>query len=84
VSRTGQYLARVSGQDAFVRRRLDVTRLFTTRPGECMTVNEVSEYTKGTVRQVREVLEELAATGWLHSVKDRGHKIVYWREEPGA
>jgi hypothetical protein len=70
--------------DSSIRLRIDVTRLFTHRPGERLTVKEVSEHTVGNTEKVRELLEELANIGWLHSRRnpDDFYRVVYWRETP--
>jgi hypothetical protein len=85
VSRSGQYLARIAGPgDGAIRRRMDVTRLFTTHPGVLFTVHEVCKHTPGEATKVRALLAELAATGWLHSKRDESHRILYWREASGV
>ena len=84
MSRTGQWAAHRTPADAAIRRRIDVTRLFTSRPGEYLTVQEVHEHTVGGTDKVRELLEELANVGWLSSarVPDDDNRVVYWREKP--
>jgi hypothetical protein len=83
VSRAAQWEARRIVGDASIRRRIDVTRLFTNQPGALLTVGQVREHTVGTLEQVRELLEELANTGWLRSAKnpDDFNRIVYWRND---
>lgn len=66
--------------DAPIRRRIDVTRLFTQRPGERMTIQEVYEHTPGRMEPVRDLLDELVATGWLRMGRDEANHVVFWRE----
>lgn len=75
---------RLTEGDPSIRLRIDVTRLFTHRPGERLTVMEVCEHTVAPAEKVRELLEELANTGWLRSTRnpDDFGRVVYWRDEP--
>jgi hypothetical protein len=82
VSVTDRRVAYHASGNAAVRRRIDITRLFTQRPGERMTTREVQEHTVRRVEDVRELLEELTDVGWLRSTHDWDHRIVYWRDEP--
>jgi hypothetical protein len=67
------------GVDASIRRRIDVTRLFTQRPGERLTVQEVCEHTPGRVERVSDLLDELVAVGWLRTGRNEANRVVYWR-----
>jgi hypothetical protein len=73
---------RVAEGDPAIRRRIDVTRVFTNRPGKRLTAQQVHEHTVGAVEPVRELLEELANTGWLRSTRnpDDFGRVVYWRD----
>lgn len=69
------------GVDASVRRRIDITRLFTQRPEERLTLHDVCGHTPGPRDRVRELLEELVATGWLRTEQDADNRVVYWRDD---
>jgi DNA-binding GntR family transcriptional regulator len=80
MSGLGKQAGHLATGDASIRRRIDVTRLFTHRPGERLTVKEVCDHTTVSGEKVRELLEELTNTGWLQSTKDEDHRVVYWRD----
>jgi hypothetical protein len=67
--------------DASIRRRIDVMRLFTQHPGERMTIHEVCDHTPGRIEPVRDLPDELIATGWLHTGQDEANRFVFWRGE---
>lgn len=82
VSRAGKYAAgRVIG-DGSIRRRIDVTRLFTNQPGALLTVRQVATHTVGTTEQVHDLLEELADQGWLRRGRNADGQVAYayWRD----
>jgi hypothetical protein len=68
--------------DPSIRRRIDVTRLFTQRPSERLTAQEVQQHTVGSTDEVRTLLEELTNVGWLCAARnpDDFNRVVYWRE----
>jgi DNA-binding GntR family transcriptional regulator len=81
VSGLGRQAGHFASGDPALRRRIDVTRLFANRPGERLTPQEVSRHTVGGIERVRELLDELVATGWLRSGRDEDGHVAYWREE---